>query len=137
MPALQSRPPRPLAARGRPSPSHSGSTNRRHNPTHPPTTRTSAVSKRGPMLSRAFSRRRDDSGAALMVALIFILVVGLIVTAALSKSGAVLRSDYLVRDTAQVQYGSDAAVDRALQLLRDDLKGGNPTICPSDADGPA
>jgi Tfp pilus assembly protein PilX len=89
------------------------------------------------MLSKALARTKDDSGAALMVALIFILVVGLLVTAALSKSGAVLRSNYLVRDTAQVQYGADAGVDRALEVLRNELKANNPVSCASDAAGAA
>ena len=44
---------------------------------------------------RSPCRRRPegDEGAALVVALIFIMVVGVMVTAALSKSGAVLQTD--------------------------------------------
>ena len=68
-----------------------------------------------------------------MVALIFILVVGILVTAALSKSGAVLKSDYLVRQQSQLQYAADAGVERALQVLRDDVSSNPAKFCPSAA----
>jgi hypothetical protein len=55
------------------------------------------------------------------VALIFILVVGIMITAALNKTGGVLKTDYQVRAQAQEQYAVDAGVERALQVLRDDI----------------
>lgn len=76
-------------------------------------------------------RSSGDEGAALMVALIFMLVVGLVVAATLTKSGSVMKTNLLVRDTAQVQYGADAAVDRALQVLRSDLATATPSLCPN------
>lgn len=65
-----------------------------------------------------------------MVALIFILVVGIMITAALSKTGAVLKSDYLVRSQTQVQYAADAGIERALQVLRDDVSTDPAHFCP-------
>lgn len=62
-----------------------------------------------------------EEGAALAIALIFILVVGILVTAALSKSGGVMKTNYLVREQAQLQYAADAGIDRAIQVLRDDV----------------
>src|SRR5437763_14430463 len=76
-------------------------------------------------------RFRQDEGAALMVALIFILVVGILITAALSKTGEVLQADYLVRQQAQVQYAADAGIERALQVLRDDVDSNPAHFCPT------
>lgn len=80
---------------------------------------------------RGRDRTPNEEGAALMVALIFILVVGLIVTALLTKSGTVMSTDFKIRDTTQAQYGADAGVDRALQVLRSDLANATPTLCPA------
>jgi len=81
--------------------------------------------------SRAFRRDGTDDGMALAVALIFILVVGIMVTAALSKTGAVLKTDYLVRQQSQVQYAADAGIERALQVLRDDVSSNPAHFCPT------
>src|SRR4051794_18459169 len=86
---------------------------------------------RGQMHFRLPSQGRREEGAALMVALIFILVVGILVTAALSKTGAVLKSDYLVRQQSQLQYAADAGIERALQVLRDDVSSNPAHFCPT------
>ncbi len=65
--------------------------------------------------------RDDDDGAALAIALVFMLVVGILITAALNKSGAVLKTDLAVRNQAQLQYAADAGVDRAIQILSSDV----------------
>src|SRR5690349_11038748 len=96
-------------------------------------TPTSAASMRGQMRfphRRRVELGRQDEGAALAVALIFMLVVGILITAALSKSGAVLKSDYLVRQQAQMQYAADAGIERALQVLRDDVSASPAHYCP-------
>lgn len=82
------------------------------------------------------SRIREEDGSALAVALIFLLVVGILISVALSKSGAVLTSDYRVRNVAQMQYAADAGIDRALQLLRSDLATNSPVkFCQKTTNG--
>src|SRR4051812_45700638 len=99
------------------SPSRSTTPAQRRRTLQSPTP-TSVARMRGLMHSQhrlPNARYRQDEGAALMVALIFILVVGILVTAALSKTGAVLQSDYLVRQQAQMHFAVDAGIERALQ----------------------
>src|SRR3954469_14505696 len=89
---------------------------------------------RGPMRSPLRHRPKSagsEEGAALAVALIFILVVGIMVTAALNKSGSVLKTDLLVRQQSQLQYAADAGIDRAMQVLRDDVSSNPAHYCPT------
>lgn len=78
------------------------------------------------------SRRvRGDDGASLVLALVFMVVVGLFVTVALEKNQAVSLSGQRVGERVQLQYTLDGAVDRTLQRLRSEVASGNPTSCTS------
>lgn len=83
--------------------------------------------------TRLLRARTNDDGAALMVALIFILVVGLIVTATLTKSGGVLTTDYALRNSTQMQYATDGGIERGLQVLVDDVAKSPQTFCTADS----
>src|SRR3954471_1719668 len=78
--------------------------------------------------NRRLKRRASDDGSALAIALVFLMMVGIIITAALNKSGMTAKTGLIVRDQTQVQYAADAGVDRALQVLRSDLDG-TPRLC--------
>lgn len=83
------------------------------------------------------ARWREDSGVALIMAMVFMLIVGAFLTVALGKNQATSASGQQVRDRGQLQYTLDGAVDDALQLLRQELVEDNPQTCthPGDADG--
>src|SRR5436190_12191206 len=72
---------------------------------------------------------KDDEGAALAVALIFIMAVGIMLTVGLSKTSSTAQTGYLLRHQAQAQYAADGGVDRALQVLRSDLPHNPPKFC--------
>lgn len=74
-------------------------------------------------------RRSDDRGVSLVLALVFILLVGLFATVALSKSQTVLTSGQALRDRGLVQYTLDGAVDKALQTVRADVAASDPSTC--------
>lgn len=79
---------------------------------------------------RLASRHHNDEGAALLMALIFLMVVGLLISVALTKSGSTAQAGTNLREQTQLQYTSDAGIDRALQLLRSDLsRSGGPHYC--------
>lgn len=87
---------------------------------------------RGPMDShcrRRLAPARSDEGAVLIVAMIFVMVVGLLISVALTKSGSVAKAGLDVREATQMQYAADSAADRALQILRSDLAKPTPTLC--------
>src|SRR3954452_14343189 len=81
------------------------------------------------MGSKGVFKRHDDEGAALIIALIFIMVVGIMITVGLSKTSSTAQSGYLLRNQAQAQYAADGGIDRALQVLRSDLSSNPPTSC--------
>lgn len=63
----------------------------------------------------------DDSGAALIIVMVFMVVVGLLLGAFLGKSETVTSSGIALRDRSQQQYALDAGAERAIQLLRSDV----------------
>lgn len=81
-------------------------------------------------------RWEDDSGVALIMALVFMLVVGLFLTVALEKNQATSASGQQVRERGQLQYTLDGAVDDALQTLRQELVDDNAQTCTDPADAP-
>lgn len=70
-------------------------------------------------LTRPFAS--DESGTALIIVLVFMVVVGLLLGAFLGKSETVTDSGIALRDRTQQQYALDAGAERALQLLRADV----------------
>lgn len=80
---------------------------------------------------------RGDEGVSLVMALVFVVLVGLFTTVALDKSASTSLVGQQVRDRTALQYGLDAGVDRALQQLRDEMADSAPDTCtsPADADG--
>lgn len=74
---------------------------------------------------------QGDDGVALVLALVFLLVVGLFATVALDKNASTSLVGGQVRDRSQLQYALDGAVDRTLQRLRAELVSGAPSTCTS------
>lgn len=70
-----------------------------------------------------------DEGVSLVLALVFILIVGLFSTVALTKSQATLTSGQAVRDRGQLQYDLDGGVDRAIQVMQSDMANPDPAAC--------
>jgi Tfp pilus assembly protein PilX len=77
--------------------------------------------------------RGDDTGAALVIALVFITVVGLVTAVVLSFGDASMRASAGLRQQASQAYAADGAAKIALNALR--LNGpaqGAGTSCPAD-----
>lgn len=62
--------------------------------------------------------RRDEDGAVLVMALVFLTVAGLLVSALLSFSDTNFRTTIAVRDQRNVVYAADGAVDAAINAFR-------------------
>lgn len=79
-------------------------------------------------------RPRGDDGVSLVLALVFILIVGLFATVALAKSESTLKGGQVVRDRGKTQYTLDGGIDRALQQLRSDVQLPDPALCAQPGD---
>lgn len=82
-------------------------------------------------------RVRGDDGASLILALVFMMVVGLFASFALHKSRSTSMLGQEVRGRGQLQYALDGGMEHALHTLRDEVASGSPGSCtdPSDAPG--
>lgn len=75
--------------------------------------------------------RRDEEGSALVLALVFLMLFGLLIAAILSQVEANVRTTLVVRTHEAKVYGADAGIDYAIQALQAD-----DTMCPDDTTGP-
>lgn len=76
--------------------------------------------------------RRDDEGVALVMALVFLFVVSVFITVALEKSQSTSMSGATLRERGDLQYALDGGVERAMQLLQEDMADTvDPDLCPS------
>lgn len=80
---------------------------------------------------RHFRARRDEEGSALVLALVFLTVLGVFIGAVLSFGSTSLRTTIAVREQRDFVYAADGAVDGAINAIRSDAslgkKGG---LCP-------
>jgi Tfp pilus assembly protein PilX len=74
-------------------------------------------------------RPRGDEGVSLVLALVFIVLVGLFATVALTKSQNTLASGQQLSLRGDAQYTADGAVDQALTALREDMLDADPSRC--------
>lgn len=81
------------------------------------------------MRQRRIRRCRGDEGAALVIALVFLVIVGLFAAVALNRSGTTLASGQQVRERGDIQYALDGGVERALQVLKAELAADTPASC--------
>ena len=79
-------------------------------------------------------RPSGDHGVSLVLALVFVVLVGLFATVALNKSGSTLVAGQQLRDRGLVQYTIDGGVERGLQVLSDDMQNADPSTCAQPAD---
>lgn len=63
-------------------------------------------------------RRRDESGAALIIALIFVIAVALIITALISLTGTNLASTANLQNDRSTEYAVDGVIDGGIQVVR-------------------
>ncbi|MDQ1689524.1 MAG: hypothetical protein QOK42_2499 [Frankiaceae bacterium] len=84
------------------------------------------------MLSRL---RDEDAGVSLVIALLFIVVVGIFADAALTKAADVAGSGAQIKTRTQLQYALDGGVERGFQDLVDDITTGAPAKCISAGAG--
>lgn len=78
-------------------------------------------------LARRLRRRvdaRDDTGSALALALVFLMLFGIYVGVVLSFAQTSLRSTAAVRDEGATTYAAGGAVDGAINAVRTDLTAG-------------
>jgi len=61
---------------------------------------------------------RDEAGATLILALVFVLVISLILISIVTLSGTNLIDTAQLQNTRSVQYAADGAVDAAIQAVR-------------------
>ena len=71
--------------------------------------------------------RRGEDGSALILALVFLSLFGLLIAAILGQVDANIRTTLTVRSHEAKVYGADAGIDYAIQALQAD-----DTICPDD-----
>lgn len=79
-----------------------------------------------------FQRRRfqtGEDGVSLILALVFILIVGLFATVALSKSEATLIAGELVASRSQTQYEIDGGIERSAQVMHSEMSSPDPGTC--------
>lgn len=74
--------------------------------------------------------RRTEEGSALILALVFLSLFGLVIAAILGQVDANVRTTLVVRTHEAKVYGADAGVDYAIQTLQAD-----DTVCPDDTAG--
>jgi hypothetical protein len=70
---------------------------------------------------------RGDDGAVLILALIFLVSVGLLITAILGWAGASLTATGSFQTERDIEYGASAAVNLAVQSTRFEFDAGSPT----------
>ncbi|MGH9247354.1 MAG: hypothetical protein ACRD29_24200 [Acidimicrobiales bacterium] len=75
------------------------------------------------------ARLRHDEGATLAFTLVFVLVVGLLVSAMLSQAYTGFRTTQVVRNTADKVYAVDAGIEHGIETFRN-----NPWMCPEPGD---
>ncbi len=77
-------------------------------------------------------RTGSDDGVSLILALVFVLVVGLLIAAMLPYTGSGLKTAATVRDVRNVQNAVDGAVDQAINAIRGSSSDGLPgRPCPT------
>jgi hypothetical protein len=79
-------------------------------------------------LSSVGAHRREE-GSALVIALVFVLTMGLVITALLSQTHASFRTTKVVRSNADKVYAADAGLEQAIETLRLDR-----TVCAEPGD---
>lgn len=86
-------------------------------------------------MSRFRRVTNNDDGVSLVLALLFIVVVALFATVALDKAASTSQVGQALRDRGRLQYALDGAIDRALQVLKNDVANQTPgspaTLCTS------
>ena len=75
--------------------------------------------------------RQDEAGSALILALVFLSLFGLLIAAMLGQVDANIRTTLVVRTHETKVYGADAGIDYAIQALQFD-----DTLCPNADVGP-
>lgn len=80
-------------------------------------------------------RSTGDDGVSLVLALAFLVIVGLFATVALTKSTNTATTGRSLRDRGQLQYNLDGAIDKGLQVVRSDMTSTDPATC-SQASSP-
>src|SRR4051794_22036811 len=84
-------------------------------------------------ISHAFARRRPtgDDGIALLMALIFVMTIGLVTAALLPYTSAGIKTSEAVRDVRTTQNAVDGAMDEAINSVRGGLVLGSKTCSSS------
>ena len=104
-------------------------------PRIPARTRSKQRDDRAPRLAAAFRAHKEESslvergddGAVLILALIFLLVVSLVITAILTWAGTSLTATGNFQTERNTEYGATAAVNLAVQTTRTTFDTGSPT----------
>jgi hypothetical protein len=74
--------------------------------------------------------QRDEEGSALVLALVFLTLFGLLIAAILGQVDANVRTTLVVRTHEDKVYGADAGIDYGIQMLQ-----AFDTLCPDDTAG--
>jgi len=87
------------------------------------------------MINRFANHRNDDDGVALVFVMIFLVIVGALISVGLSKSEGTTLAGEQLRDRTQLQYALDAGINRGIQALRSDIANQTPanpaSLCPT------
>jgi hypothetical protein len=87
-------------------------------------------------MSRIRKHDTGDEGVALVFALVFLTVVGLLVAVALTQSQTTSITGSQAIGTTKVEYALDAGIERAIEVLKADQASlGSSPLCPDAATG--
>jgi hypothetical protein len=89
------------------------------------------------MIRFAKHARTDERGAALVLAIVFMVVIGAIAVATLSLITSGLNNRRTLDDVRDREYGADAAIEYAIAHVRTVSTNGGPGIADCDAPLPA
>lgn len=83
------------------------------------------------------NRTRGDDGAALVVILVFVTVLGIVIGVILTQAGTHFTATTAFESRRDLAYAADSGVEHALQRLdADDKAAGPPTLCTSGTGQP-
>ncbi len=81
-------------------------------------------------------RRHRDDGASMVMVLLVVVLIALVSTAFLTKSGTELKASAALQTKVRLQYGADAGLEKGIAALSAELAATTRTHCLTPFDGP-
>lgn len=81
-------------------------------------------------------KKHRDDGASMVMVLLVVVLIALVSTAFLTKSGTELRASSALQTKVRLQYGADAGLEKGIAALSGELAATTRTHCLTPFDGP-